>query len=97
VCTSSLVFVMFTCGCGSIVASDKWNHFAFSASFSSVATAATSEPEKSMVITAGFGLLKEIYDGLCGSGFQPWDLAADMAGAAAGGFVAVGICMEEFP
>ena len=96
-CMSSLVFVMFTCGCASIAASDKWNHFAFSASFSSVATAASSEPVKSMVITAGFGLLKEIYDGLRGSGFQLGDLAADIAGATAGGFVTAGICMEEFP
>ncbi len=88
---------MFTCGCGFVIASDKWNHFAFSASVSSVATASTSEPVESVVFTAGLGLLKEIYDGLHGSGFQVRDLAADVAGAAAGGFVTAGICMEEFP
>ncbi|MCK5131111.1 MAG: hypothetical protein KAR40_03040 [Candidatus Sabulitectum sp.] len=99
VCIGSLVFVMFTCGCGcgSFVASDKWNHFAFSASFSSIATAVTSEPAESVVFAVGLGLLKEICDGLRGSGFQMWDLVADMAGATAGGFVTAEICMEEFP
>ncbi len=97
VCLSSLVFVMFTCGCASIAVSDKWNHFAFSASFSSVATVATSEPEKSVLTAVGLGLFKEIYDGLHGSGFDIGDLAADMAGATAGGLVTAGICMEEFP
>jgi uncharacterized protein YfiM (DUF2279 family) len=88
---------MFTSGCGSFAASDKWNHFAFSASVSSAATAATSEPVRSVVFTVGLGLLKEIYDGLYGSGFQMWDLAADVAGAVAGSTAAAGICMEECP
>ncbi|MCD4708735.1 MAG: hypothetical protein K8S62_13460 [Candidatus Sabulitectum sp.] len=93
----SFVFVMFTCGCGFHIASDAWNHFAFSASVASVATAATCEPAESMVFTVGLGLLKEIYDGCRGTGFQISDLAADVAGAAAGGFVAAEIYMEEFP
>ena len=97
VCMGSLVFVMFTCGCGFTVTSDKWNHFAFSASISSVATVATSEPVESMAFTVGLGFVKEIYDGWWGSGFQITDFAADLAGAAAGGFVATEICMEEFP
>lgn len=97
ICTGSLVFVMFMCGCGFVVTSDKWNHFAFSASVSSVATVATSEPLESMAFTVGLGLVKEIYDGRWGSGFQIPDLAADVAGAAAGGFVATEICIEEFP
>ncbi|MCK5786178.1 MAG: hypothetical protein KAH54_06435 [Candidatus Sabulitectum sp.] len=88
---------MFTCGCGFLVAEDKWNHFAFSASITSVATAATCEPVESVAVTLGLGLLKEIYDSWRGSGFQLTDLAADLAGAATGGFITAGICMEEFP
>jgi len=88
---------MFTSGCGSLTASDKWNHFAFSASSASVGTAITGETAESIAFTVGMGLLKEIYDSLLGSGFQVSDLAADVAGAAAGGFTAAEICMEEFP
>lgn len=95
--TGSLVFVMFTSGCGSFITSDKWNHLAFSASFSSVVTVATSEPAESIAFAFGLGVLKEIYDGLRGSGFQISDLAADMVGATTGGFVAAEIYMEEFP
>ncbi|GEM_PF-1401262 len=97
VCICSVAFVMFSSGCGSFTASDKWNHFAFSASFSSVAVAASSEPAGSAAFTVGLGLLKEVYDGLYGSGFQIWDLAADVAGAVTGSAVAHEICMEENP
>jgi uncharacterized protein YfiM (DUF2279 family) len=88
---------MFTEGCASFTSSDKWNHFAFSASAASVCTAATREPVESVAFTVGLGLLKEFYDGWRGSGFQVLDLVADMAGAAAGGFTAAEISIEEFP
>ncbi len=97
ICTGSLVFVMFTCGCGCLTASDKWNHLAFSASLSSVTAAASSKPLEAVAMTVGLGMIKEIYDGLFGSGFDFGDLAADIAGSVAGGFAAAGICMEEFP
>ena len=97
VCTGLLVFVMFTCGCGCLTASDKWNHIAFSASLSSVTAAASSKPLEAVAFTVGLGLIKEIYDGLLGSGFDFGDLAADVAGAGAGGFAAAEICMEECP
>ena len=97
VCIAFSFFVMFLSGCGSLMSSDGWNHFAFSASISSVGTAVTSEPVQSIGITAGLGLLKEIHDLFRGTGFQACDLAADIAGAVAGGFVAAEICMEEFP
>lgn len=97
ICIASLVFVMFTYGCGSFVTSDKWNHFAFSASVSSVATVMTSEPVESMAFTVGLGLTKEIIDSLLGSGFQITDLVADVVGAMTGSVAAAGIYMEEFP
>ncbi len=95
--TGLLVFIMFTVGCGSFITSDKWNHFAFSASISSVATVSTARPVEALVFTIGLGFIKEVYDGLWGSGFQIWDLAADMAGAGAGGYASAKIYMEEFP
>ena len=97
ICTGSLVFIMFTCGCGCLTSSDKWNHIAFSASLSSVTVAASSKPVEAVTLTVGLGLIKEIYDGLRGSGFDFGDLAADIAGAVAGGIATAEICMEEFP
>jgi uncharacterized protein YfiM (DUF2279 family) len=88
---------MFLSGCGTFISSDKWNHFAFSASTASICTASTSKPVESISFTLGIGLLKEIYDGWFGSGFETGDLAADLAGAALGGLTTAGICMEEFP
>jgi len=79
------------------MSSDEWNHFAFSASISSVSTVSTSKPVESIAVSAGIGLLKEVYDSLFGSGFQTGDLAADVAGAAVGGFAAAGIYMGGFP
>ncbi len=38
------LFVMFLSGCGAVMQSDGWNHFAFSASAASLGTAATSRP-----------------------------------------------------
>ena len=96
VCMGAVLFVMFHSGCGAVMSSDEWNHFAFSASFSSVAAAATSRPAESIGISFGIGLLKEIYDQVHGSGFQSGDLCADLAGSVLGG-VAAEICMEEFP
>ena len=97
VCAAVFVFVMFLSGCGTVMSPDEWNHFAFSASISSAGTAATSKPAESIGISFGVGLLKEIYDQVCGSGFQTGDLFADFAGSVVGGFAAAEICMEEFP
>ena len=97
VCMGACLFVMFLSGCGAVMSSDEWNHFAFSASMSSVATAASSRPAESIGISFGLGLLKEIYDEVRGSGFQTGDLFADFAGSVLGGFAAAEICMEEFP
>lgn len=97
VCTGVCVFVMFLSGCGTVMSPDVLNHFAFSASMSSVGTAATSDPAVSMGVTFGIGLLKEVYDQMRGNGFQTRDLLADLAGTIAGGYAAAEICMEEFP
>ena len=95
--TFALLFVMFSAGCGIHVASDKWNHFAFSASMSSVTTVATDQTLESIALITGLGLLKEIYDGWRGTGFQILDLTADLVGATTGGFAAAEIYREEFP
>ncbi len=96
-CVAPVLFVMFLSGCGAVMQSDGWNHFAFSASAASLGTAATSRPLESAGVTAGLGFLKELYDQWRGGGFQASDLLADMAGALLGGYAAAEICMEDFP
>jgi hypothetical protein len=96
-CILFAVLVMFSCGCGKVAAPDRWNHFSFSAAAASVCTATTSKPSQSVCAVAALGLLKEIYDGLYGTGFDLTDLAAGVLGSTAGGFAAASICMEEFP
>ena len=95
--TFVLLFVMFTSGCGIHFASDKWNHFAFSASMSSVATVSTGEPVESIALVVGLGLIKEIYDSWRGTGLNVLDLTADLVGATLGGYAATEIYREEFP
>jgi len=87
---------MFLSGCSTVAATDRLNHFAFSAAVSSAGAAAGLEPFEALCAAAGLGLLKEIYDGCCGTGFSADDLAADVAGAVAG-VLAAEICMEEIP
>ncbi|PIE52526.1 hypothetical protein CSA37_04635 [Candidatus Fermentibacteria bacterium] len=86
---------MFITGCSVQVSRDRWNHFAFSAAAASTAAAAVADPGKAMALSAGTGLLKEIYDGLYGSGFSTCDLVWDMAGVLAGGVAAHTILIME--
>lgn len=96
-CVIPVLFVMFLSGCGAVMPSDGWNHFAFSASVASLGTAATSRPLESAGVTVGLGLVKEMYDQWRGGGFEASDLLADIAGALLGGYAAAEICMEDFP
>lgn len=95
-CICAGLFVMFLSGCSAVVSDDELNHFTFSAAVASASTAAGLAPVESVCLTAGLGLLKEIYDSRFGTGFSTSDLAADVIGAIAG-TLAADICMEDNP
>jgi len=78
-CICTGLFVMFLSGCSTVVSDDLLNHFTFSAALSSSGAAAGLEPAESFCVTAGLGLLKEIYDSRFGTGFSTCDFAADFS------------------
>ena len=95
-----LLSLILSSGCSISFAPDTLNHFAFSASLTSVGVI---EQEGENVAEAtcfvvGLGLMKEIYDSIWGTGFDTSDLISDFAGACTGAFVtAKMINREEFP
>ena len=79
---------------------DNLNHFAFSASLTSIGVIEQegNNVAETTCFVVGLGLMKEIYDSIYGTGFDTSDLIFDFAGASAGAFVtAKMINREEFP
>ena len=82
------------------LAPDNLNHFAFSASLSSIGIVEQDGDNVAEItcFVVGLGLMKEIYDSIYGTGFDTSDLIFDFAGASTGAFVtAKMINREEFP
>ena len=81
-------------------APDTLNHFAFSASLTSIGVAEHKGDNVAEIgcFVVGLGLMKEIYDSIYGTGFDTSDLISDFAGAGVGAFVtAKMINREELP
>lgn len=92
-------FLLFS-GCSISFAPDTLNHFAFSASLTSVGIIEQDGDNvaETTCFVVGLGLMKEIYDSIWGTGFDTSDLISDFAGAGTGAFVtAKMINREEFP
>ncbi len=96
--------LFFSCilflGCAISLAPDNLNHFAFSASLTSIGVIEQggNNVAETTCFVVGLGLMKEIYDSIYGTGFDTSDLIFNFAGASTGAFVtAKMINREEFP
>ena len=68
-----------------VTANDKLLHFAGSIAVTAVTYAITEDVKTSMLVGAGVGLAKELYDSRKGgTGFNSGDLAADLLGVGVG-------------